>query len=369
MHRSTGRQLTFGELAQDASKLETPKSPKLKDPAEFKWIGKSVKRPDVPLKVSGKATFSIDFAVPDMVYASIERCPVVGGTLKSFDATDALKVPGVLNVVEAEHVVGIYTFKGMAVVAQTYWAAVKGRKALKINWDTKGYETFTTKDYEAKLRSLKDEAGLPDKTIGAVESVVVPDNLTIEAFYETPLIAHHTMEPMCCVAHVKGDSLELWTSTQLQGAITSPAPDGIPRRAGFAPDKVKLNMAFLGGGFGRKLYADYIIEAVSVAKQVDKPVKVLWTREDTTQNDAFRPMTFSWLKGSLSADGTVLAFQHKVISPSHHESTNANYDKTKVDDSMVEGIGEQAYEIPNLKTAHVRVDSHIPLGAWRSVTS
>ena len=369
IHRSSSRSFTFGELTEDASKLETPKKPKLKEASEFKLIGKSIPRPDVPLKVSGKAPFSIDFQLPEMVYATVERCPIVGGTLKNFDASETLKVAGVLKVVETERIVGIYKFKGVAVIAKTYWAAVNGRKALKVNWDTKGYESFSIKAYEEKLRSLKGEAGLIDKNIGNVESVNVSDKHSVESFYETPMIAHHTMEPLCCVAHVKGDSLEFWTSTQLQGAITSAFPDGLPKQTGFAPEKVKLNMAFLGGGFGRKLYADYIIEAVNVAKQFDKPVKVLWSREDTTQYDTFRPMTFSWLKGGLSEDGKVLSLQHKVISPSHHESTNAGYDKTKVDESMVEGIGGQAYEIPNLKTTHVRVDSHIPLGAWRSVTS
>jgi isoquinoline 1-oxidoreductase beta subunit len=174
---------------------------------------------------------------------------------------------------------------------------------------------------------------------------------------------------MSCVAQVQGDKAEIWTSTQVPSSIVGSGPNDVPKLAGFAPDNVKLHSMFIGGGFGRRLYYDYIIEALNVAKHTGKPVKVIWSREDTTTQGPFRPMTFSQLSGSFSEDGKVVAFRHKVISPSYQDSVRKDFDKTKVDGTMVEGIAEQDYEIPNIKTSYVRADYHVPMAAWRSVTS
>jgi isoquinoline 1-oxidoreductase beta subunit len=369
IHRPTRRALTYSELAETAAKLEVPKEPKLKDPKEFKIIGKSVKRPDIPLKVSGKAEFGIDVRLPDMLYASVERCPVLGGTLKSFDAAEALKVPGVEKVVEAKRIVGKYELTGVAVLANSYWAALQGRKALKIDWDTKGYETFNTSEYEKQLRSLASQEGLIEKDVSSADvGELLPAN-TIDAFYETPMVAHHALEPMNCVVQVQRNKVEIWTSTQVPSSVTGSGEDDLHKYIGFDPDNIKLHAKFIGGGFGRRLYLDFIIEAVNIAKQSSKPVKVVWSREDTTQQGPFRPMTFSQLKGSLSKDGKLAAFQHKVISPSYFDSIRPQFDKTKIDPIMIEGISEQGYEIPNLKTSYVRADYHVPVAAWRSVTS
>ncbi len=369
IHRPTNTSLTYGELVEEASKLELPKEPKLKDPKDFKILGKSANRPDVPLKTCGKAEFGIDVRLPGMVYATVERCPVIGGTLKSFDASDALKVPGVEKVVEVERIVGRYHFKGVAVIADSYWTAMKARKKLKIEWDYKGYDTFNSSDYENKLRSMAAEEGLLDKNTGSIDSLhLLPEN-TVEAFYETPMVAHHTLEPMNCVVWVQGDKVEIFTSTQVPSSLTGTGPDDLHTHIGFAPENIKLQAKFIGGGLGRRLYLDFIIEAVNVAKSTSKPVKVIWSREDTTKQGPFRPMTFSQLKGGFSEDGKLVAFQHKVISPSYLESVRTVFDKSKVDGIMVEGIGEQAYEIPNLRTLYVRADYHVPIAAWRSVTS
>ena len=368
-HDPSKQSLTYGELAHEAAKLEIPKEPKLKDRKDFTIIGKAGKRPDVPLKTCGKAVFGIDVDVPNMLYATVERCPVIGGTLKRFDATEALKVPGVVKVVEAERIMGRYRTKGVAVIATSYWTAVQARQKLVIEWDTKGFETFQSAEYEAKLRSLAGTEGLPDKTIGSVESLNLSPKNTIEAFYETPMIAHHALEPINCVAHVQGDSVDIWTSTQVPSTVTGSGPNDLHKHVGIAPENIRMHTPFLGGGFGRRLYIDFIIEAVNVAKQIDRPVKVMWSREDTTLQGPFRPMTFSQLNGGLSEEGKLVALQHKVISPSYLEAVNTTFDTTKVDPIMVEGIGEQVYEIPNLKTSYVRTDYHVPLGAWRSVTS
>lgn len=369
IHRQSKRKLAYTDLLEEASKLELPKEPKLKDPKDFKILGKRIKRPDVALKTNGKAEFGIDAQVPGMLYASVERCPVIGGTLKSFDAGEAMKIAGVEKVVETEKIMGRHHSVGVAVIANSYWTALQARKKLKIEWDTKGFETFNSADFENHLRDLAKEEGVIDKNTGTIEALNLPKDNIVDAFYETPMAAHHTLEPMNCIAQVKGDQVEIWTSTQVPSSVTGNGANDLHKHIGFSPDNIKLHAKFIGGGLGRRLYLDFIIEAVNIAKQIDKPVKVIWSREDTTEYGPFRPMTFSQLKGGFSEDGKLVAFEHKVISPSYQESMRTDFDKTKVDKTMVEGIGEQAYEIPNIKTSFVRADFHIPVAAWRSVTS
>ena len=368
-HSSTNKSLSYGELVDDASKLELPKEPKLKDPKDFKILGKQIKRPDIPIKTNGKAIFGIDMQVPGMLYASVERCPVIGGTLKNFDAAETMKMPGVKKVVETERIMGMHHSVGVAVIADSYWAATQARKKLKIEWDTRGHETFNSADYENHLREMAKEDGLIDKNIGSVDSVNISSDNLVEAFYETPMVAHHPLEPINCIAQVNGDKIEIWTSTQVSSSITGSGDNDVPKQIAVSPDNITLHTAFVGGGFGRRLNVDYVIEAINIARQIDKPVKVIWSREDTTDRGPYRPMTFSQLKAGFAEDGKLVMFQHKVISPSFRQSFNANFDKTKVDGTMVEGIGEQKYEIPNIKTSYVRTDYHIPMAAWRSVTS
>ncbi|WP_316758277.1 xanthine dehydrogenase family protein molybdopterin-binding subunit [Pedobacter aquatilis] len=369
IHRPSKKSLSYGELIEEASKLELPKEPKLKDPKDFKILGKVSRRQDIPLKTCGKAEFGIDAKVENMLYAVVERSPVFGGTLKSFDATEVLKIPGIKKVDLVERIVGIYKYTGIAIIGNSYWTVSQARKKLKVEWDNNGHDTFNTVDYENHLRKLASEPGVTDKNIGNVDSVKILPKNTFEAFYETPIIAHHPLEPMNCTAHIVGDKLEIWTSTQVASSITGSAAGDLHKQVGFSPDNIKLHNKFIGGGFGRRLYIDYIVEAVNVAKLVDVPVKVIWSREETTQQGPFRPMTFSKLTAGFTEDGKLSTFQHKVISPSYFESIQPDFDKKKVDSIMVEGIAEQAYEIPNLRTTYVRADLHIPVAAWRSVTS
>ena len=369
IHKPTKKSFTYGQLVQEASKLELPKEPTLKDPKDFKILGKSAKRPDVPLKTNGSAVFGIDVKLPGMLYASVERCPVIGGTLKNFNADEALKMPGVQKVVEVERIIGRYHSVGVAVVANSYWNAIQARKKLQIEWDNKGYETFNSSDYDNHLRDLAKEDGVIDKNIGAVDSLnLLPQN-SIDAFYETPMVAHHPMESMNCIAKVKRDKVEIWTSTQVPGTIAGSGDNDLHKFISFAPENITLHTTFVGGGFGRRLDIDYVIEAVNIAKQINQPVKLIWSREDTTEFGPFRPMTFSQLKGGFSDDGKLVMFQHKVISPSIAEAMRPGFDPSRIDGSMVEGISSQAYEISNIKTSYVRAEFHIPIAAWRSVTS
>ena len=363
-HKPSGKSVSYGELAEAAAKIEAPKSPKLKDPKDFKILGKRSPRPDVPLKTNGKAMFGIDVSVPGMVYASVERCPVFGSKLVSFDDTAAKKVKGVIAVETCERIHGIYRSEGVAVIAENYWAALQGRKALKVKWDYQGNDQFNSKAYDQSLRDAAKQDGAVEHSHGDFDKAFAEAPVKLEAFYETPVVSHSPIEPMNCLASwYDGNKLEIWTSTQVPGSIMNE----FPKTYGIPEENLKVNVMFNGGGFGRRLYPDYVHEAVQLSKKIGKPVKAMWTREDDTRMGPFRPMTFSAMKGALSASGKAVAFQHKVISPTL--DGRKDYDKTKSNGTMTEGISEQKYEIENMKNLYVHHYLHIPLAAWRAVTS
>jgi isoquinoline 1-oxidoreductase subunit beta len=366
LHVGSNRSATYGELAEAAAKLDVPKSPKLKDAKDFILLGKPVRRPDVPLKSNGTAVFGIDVDVPGMVYASVERCAVFGGKLIEFDATATKNIRGVLDVITCERVFGKYRYTGVAVIADSYWTALQGRKLLKIKWDAQGNDSFNSNAYAQTLRDLAKSDGVVDHNQGDFDKAYAESANKLDAFYETPMVSHSPIEPMNCVAHwMPDDKLEIWTSTQVPYSIKM----GFAREYNIKDDNIKVNVLFNGGGFGRRLYPDYVHEAVQLSKKIGKPVKLIWSREDDTQQGPFRPMTFSAMKGAFGADGKLTAFQHKVIAPSLNAASDAKYDKTKSDGGMTEGISEQAYQIPNMKNLYVWADIHIPIAAWRAVTS
>lgn len=365
-HKPSGKSIGYGELVELASKIEVPASPKLKDPKDFKLLGKKVMRPDIPLKVSGKAIFGIDVVVPGMVYASVQHCPVFGAKLLSYDDAAAKKIKGVTGVETCKRIIGKYTYEAVAVLAENYWAAVQGRKALVIKWDYQGNEKFNSKMYEQGLRELAKKDGVVAHTQGDFDKTFQEAPVKLEAFYETPIVSHSPIEPMNCVASfTETNKLEIWASTQVPGDII----ESFSKAYNIPDGNVKVNVLFNGGGFGRRLYNDYIHEAVQLTKKIGKPVKLIWTREDDTQQGPFRPMTFSAMKGALSATGSAIAFQHKVIAPALDASEKENYDAAKPDATMTEGISEQKYEIVNMKNLYVYADIHIPMVAWRAVTS
>ena len=365
-HKPSGKSIGYGDLAETASKLEVPKSPKLKDAKDFKLLGKKTMRPDVPLKSSGRAAFGIDAEVPGMVYASVQFCPVFGGKLLSYDDAATKKVKGVLSVEKCQRIMGKYRYDVVAVIAENYWAAVQGRKALTVKWDYQGNEKFNSIQYAQNLRDLAKKDGVIDINKGDFDKAFAETPLKVEAFYETPMVSHSPIEPMNCTASwQEGNKLEIWVSTQVPGSVKS----DMAKEYGIKEDDIKINMFFNGGGFGRRLYNDVIFEAVQLTKKVGKPVKLIWSREDDTQQGPFRPMTFSALKGALSADGKLVAFQHKVIAPSLDDTEKEGYDDTKKDETMTEGISSQKYEIANMKNTYVNAKLHVPIVAWRAVTS
>lgn len=366
IHRPSGKKSTYGALAANAALLPMPEKPRLKESKEFKIIGKPALRPDVPLKVRGEAVYGIDVEVPGMVYASIEHCPVFGSVLKGYDMTETRTVKGVLQVFPVERVIGIYRSSGVAVVASNYWAALKGRKALKVTWDHPGNERFNSGQYADQLRRLAATEGVVEKNKGDFEAAMRNAPVQMEAFYETPIVSHSPLEPMNCTAWWKPDNhLEIWASTQ----VPSDVVNDFSKDYGIPPENITVHVTFSGGGFGRRLFNDVITEAVNLSKYLEKPVKLIWTREDDTQLGPFRPMTFSAMKAALDSAGRPVAFQHKVTAPSIDAALRKDYDRTKSDETMMEAVSSQEYDIPNVQNRYVFADLHIPLGYWRAVTS
>jgi isoquinoline 1-oxidoreductase subunit beta len=366
IHKPSGKSVGYGDLVEAAASLKVPENPELKDPKNFKILGKSAPRLDIPLKVSGRAVFGIDTVVPGMVYASVERCPVFGSKLVSYDDTDAMKVKGVMKIVKTVRVIDKNRYDAIAVVADNYWAAYQGRKALKVKWDYQGYDKFNTKDFAQHLRDLSKDEGIVVHNEGDFDKSYADSNLKLEAFYETPVVSHSPMEPMNCLAHWRPDgNVEIWASTQGASLIKGE----LSKVLKIPENRIIPHVMFNGGAFGRRLLSDFASEAAMISHAIAKPVKVIWTREDDTQLGPFRPMTFSAMKGALSTGGKVIAFQHKVISPSMSATQDEFYDRTKADDSMVEGISDQKYEFPNMKNSYVFAEIHIPMSAWRAVTS
>jgi isoquinoline 1-oxidoreductase beta subunit len=365
-HKPSGKTLPYGELVEAASKLEVPQNPKLKDPKDFKILGKNYPRPDVPLKSSGRAIYGIDVEVPGMLYASIEHNPVFGGKLVSFDDTDALKIKGVHQTVKFQRMLGKNKYDAVAVVADNYWAAYQGRLALKSKWDNGDLEKFNTKDYEQALRGMAGKEGVVVHTDGDFDKAFAEAPIKLDAFYETPMVSHSPMEPMNCVVQWTGaDSVEVWASAQGPDLVKGE----LNRTLGLPRENIKVHILFNGGGFGRRLYPDFATEAAHISKAVGKPIKVIWTREDDTQLGPFRPLTFSAMKAALSADGKPMAFQHKVIGPSIGSTMDEKRNETGESSSMTEGVSSQKYELPNMKNEYVFAECPVPLAAWRSVTS
>ncbi|MBO0951389.1 xanthine dehydrogenase family protein molybdopterin-binding subunit [Fibrella forsythiae] len=365
-HKASGRSIAYGDLIDVASKLPVPTSPKLKSPKDFTILGKPSPRPDVPAKVSGRAQFGIDVKVPGMLYASVERSPIIGSKLVSFDDTKTKQVKGVRQVVKASRVLEQNKYDGVAVVADNYWAALKGRRALAVKWDHQGLDAFNTVAYEKQLHELAKQDGVVDHTTGDFSKALAEAPTKIDAFYETPMVSHSPMEPMNCVVNwPTPDTVELWTSSQAPDWIKSKMADEFKIK----PADIKVNITFNGGGFGRRLFQDFVLEAAHIARSVGKPVKVVWTREDDTQLGPFRPMTFSAMRAGLGADGLPVAFQHKVISPSIDATLGRTRDAAKPDKTMTEGISEQKYEIPNVDNRYIFADLQVPTGYWRAVTS
>ena len=347
---NTKERLSYGSLAEAASKLPVPQyEVALKDPSQFKLVGKSQKRMDTPAKVSGKTIFGIDMKVPGMLYATLLRCPVFGGKVKSFDAAKTKAVPGVKQVVQISN--------GIAVLAENTWAAMEGRKALAVEWDEGPRATTTSASIRKVFADLAEKPGAVARKEGDVAAALASTPRKIEAVYEVPYLSHAPMEPLNAVAHVRPDGADVWSGMQIQ----SVARETAARIAGLPAEKVQIHTVYLGGGFGRRGGADFIGEAVEISKVAGVPVKLQWTRDDDLQHDTYRPASYTKFTSALDDKGMPTVWNARVVCPSFAGLRNG------VDRTGVEGIAEIRYSIPNILVEYHPPDVGIPVSYWRSV--
>jgi isoquinoline 1-oxidoreductase subunit beta len=349
VNQATNATATYGELADAAAKLQPPTGVTLKDPSKFKIIGKPKKRLDTPSKVNGSATFGLDVRVPNMLHAVVTRCPVFGGKVVSFDATKTKAMPGVKHVVQIS--------SGVAVVADNTWNAIQARNALSIQWDEGPHADVNTAGIRKEWEALSQQPGAAGRQDGDAAAALAGAAKKIEAVYEAPYLAHAPMEPLNSVADVRADSCDVWTSTQGQ----STAHQDAIRITGLRPEQVKIHSYYMGGGFGRRARSDYIGDSVEVSKALGAPVQVTWTREDDTQQDAYRPASYTRFVGGLDANGAPVAFHSRVVCPPFGGVRNG------IARTGIEGIVDTPYEIPNVLVEYHAADPGIPVSYWRSV--
>lgn len=359
-----GKCLSYGELAALAATLPIPQNVKLKNPSDFKLIGRSLPRTDLLGKVNGKGQFGIDVRVPGMLFASVSRSPVLGGKVKSFDAKAALAIPGVKQV----HSIQSPTSSGVAVLADSSWTAKKGRNALKIEWDHGPHAQFSTAGMKQEMAALaKSKAGAKiARKDGDPESI--NQGTVLQATYNVPFLAHATMEPMNATAWVQEDGVTIWAPTQAPGPNQFVAA-GI---AGCKPEQVKVHTTLLGGGFGRRFSPDFIAEAVMLSKLSKAPVQVLYTREDDMKGQYYRPAAHAELSVRLDASGRPAAFQGVTVVDSIADGSGfeaALINKEGIDHTAVEGLGDFPYEVPHFKLEWVRHQPGVRNWFWRSVGS
>jgi isoquinoline 1-oxidoreductase subunit beta len=359
IHRVSMRRADYGGLAAGAAIRKPPAEVKLKDPKDFKIIGKPLHRLDTPAKTNGTATFSIDVERPGMLVAVVARPPVFGGKAKSYDATATKAIRGVKDVVEIP--------RGIAVLADGYWAARRGRDALKVDWDEGPMAGYSTEKQRAEYSVLSKTPGAVARKDGDASAALARSAKTIEAEYELPYLAHATMEPMNCVADVRADNCEVWAGSQFQTFDRLTAAQA----AGLKPEQVQVHTTFLGGGFGRRAVPDchMVQEAVQISKAARAPVKVIWTREDDMRGGYYRPYFFHRLSGAVDGTGSVSAWKQTIVGQSFMAGTpfESMMIKNGVDGTSVEGAADMPYTIPNLY-----VDLHspkvpVPTLWWRSV--
>jgi isoquinoline 1-oxidoreductase beta subunit len=359
IHAASNRRASFGSLADVAATLTPPKDVPLKDPKDFKLIGKPTRRLDTPAKVNGSAQFGLDVQIPGMMTAMVARSPVFGGKVVSVNAEKAKAVAGVKDVVQVP--------SGVAVIANGFWPAKLGRERLEVTWDDGPNANLSTVGMREQYSTLAKTPGLVAKKIGDPAKALAGAAKTITAEYEVPYLAHAMMEPLNCVVDLRPGSCEIWTGTQFQTVDRMAAA----ATAGLKAEQVQIHTTLLGGGFGRRANpaSDFVIEAVQVAKAAKVPVKVVWTREDDIRGGWYRPMWYDRMVGGVDAAGNPVAWTHTIVGQSIMQGTMFEPFgiKNGIDGSSVEGAADLLYGIPNLQ-----VDLHtpkigVPVQWWRSV--
>jgi len=353
VHAGSGRSLRFGDLAAAAAKLPPPDKPRLKAPSEWRLLGTSLPRVDVPSKVDGTAVFGLDVTVPGMAYAAVKMCPVYGGKLRSHDAAAVKTRPGVLAVVPLDD--------GVAVVAKGYWQARKAVDALPVEFD-EGPGAGVSQDDLLQLyrAALQDGGSWVVTKPGTPEGAALPVALTAE--YQSQFLAHATMEPMNCTARVDASGCDVWAPTQGQEL----AQRTVTRLLGLPSDKVRIHRTQIGGGFGRRLIPDFITQAVTIARAAGRPVKVVWSREDDLQRDFYRPAVVHRLGAAIDRRGQLAHVAHKLVSPSILQFVAPPKVSATFDPSCLEGLYETHYAIPSWKVESKLIKVPVPTSVLRT---
>src|SRR6202163_1448320 len=353
-HTESGRKLSFGTLAASANSQTPPKDVALKDPKDFVLIGKPLKRFDTPDKVNGKAVYGIDAILPGMKFATLAACPVFGGKVGKVDDSAARKIPGVQKIVVLDDLV--------AVVGDHMWAAKKGLDALVIDWDEGPNAHISSNGIWQALRSASEKDGAVAKSEGDIAKGLATGD-RFDAAYELPFLAHATMEPLNCTLHVKPDSCEIWTGTQIMARVQSEAA----KAARLAVEEESGNHPLIGGGFGRRLEPDMVVAAVRIAKQVEGPVKVVWTREEDVQHDVYRPIYRDTIAATLSG-GKIVGWKYRVSGAAIIARWLPPAFEKGIDIDAVDSAVDMPYDIPNFHVEYVRAEPPaVPTGFWRGV--
>jgi isoquinoline 1-oxidoreductase beta subunit len=355
LHVATGRRVAYGTLVKAASALPVPESPALKARSEFRIIGTSLSRLDAPAKVTGTAIYGLDVRTPGMRRAAIARPPgLVHGTA-DYDAARVRAMPGVTGVFPIP--------SGVAVVAADTWTALQGRRALAVRWS--GASALDSGGIgEALRRRAGERPGAVARQEGNAAGMLARAGRVVEAEYHLPFLAHATMEPMNCVAHVHGDRCDIWAPTQ----APTGAAGAVAQALGIPPDRVTVNTTLLGGGFGRRLLHDFAVEAALVSRAAGGPVQVVWTREDDLQAGWYRPASLHRMRGAVAGGGAV-AWKHLIVTPSIDGVRVPTIQSDEFNQFAVMGFANLAYTIPNLRIEYARVNTAVPVAWWRSVYS
>jgi isoquinoline 1-oxidoreductase subunit beta len=356
LHEPTGRRATYGELAAAAARMPMPNRVALKQPQDFKLIGRPAKRLDAPSKVNGTAVYGIDVRPPGVKIATLAQSPVFGGRVKSLNDAAARSVKGVRQIVRLDDAV--------AVVADHMGAAKKGLEALAIEWDDGPHAKVNTQAIVAELEQATLNAGAVAQNIGDTNKAMASTVTKVEAIYQVPFLAHATMEPMNCTVHVRKDDCEVWVGNQVipRAQATAAKVTGLPL------DKVVVHNHLIGGGFGRRLEIDGVTRAAEIAKHVDGPVKVVWTREEDIQHDMYRPYWFDRMSAGLDANGMPVAWDHRFAGSSVIARWAPPFFKNGLDSDTTEGAIDLVYALPNMHVEYRQVEPPgIPTAFWRSV--
>lgn len=361
LSHASGKSADFGHFANAAAGLDIPAKPKLKDPKDFVYIGKAFPRVDSAAKCTGKAIYTIDMRLPGMLTAVMARPPLFGAEVKSFDAAEAKKVSGVVGVVK--------TPRGVAVVAKDTWAALKGREALKVEWDTSKAEMRGTAELREEYRTLLKASGNVARNDGDVEAAFKTAAKIVEADFEFPYLAHAPLEPLDCVVRYDGSSAEVWSGSQIQ-TLDHGIAAGVLR---LKPEAIQIHTLWAGGSFGRRAHPDshMVGDACEIAKAMNNgvPVKLLWTREDDIKGGWYRPMYLHRIKAALDKDDNIVAWRHQIAGQSIMDGTAfaSGQIKDGVDKTSVEGADNLPYAIANLKVELHTTKVKVPVLWWRSV--